>query len=798
MATEPVLSVSLTEFAAALLAERELVPRARVIAQHVFELLPHSGVIVYVIEDPECPSWRVKAYVGEVSLDRGELPLDSGSLAAVADQREISQFDSSSLAREDYAHLDVRQNIGSLIYIPLIHREAFLGCIEIVNFENALPSIVLDSFAPFAECAALGISTALSYEAERNAGLHSVTRLTQLYDIEKVFNATLEMQALWPIICSKVQELTDADGVNLWMVENDDLLLVQQSGSDPTYDVGQREAGNTSIAGQVATDSEPILVSEDDSRLIERNNKAGDSRISAVMATPLMDGENLVGVLEALRFQPSPQFDDDDLFTLAQVSGSAAQALHNASLLEAERKVQILQTLVQVSGEITSTLNLERVLRAVVNGPGAVIPYERAAIALEQRGRLQLKAVSGMEQVNPDDPDVSRLRSILQWASLLNEEIFVVQKGGEINADRDETREKFRQYFSESGMRAFYVVPLVDEEGRLGIVSFESSDPDFLGEVHFEMIKVIASQATVALRNASLYQEVPFIGVLEPLIQKKNRFKALPASQRYLILAFIAAAGIFLGAVPIPMRVDGGAVVTAGSTAQVEPEVEGVVRKVYVREGEHVDRGTVLADLDDWHYRAALSETLASYQSAMSQVNRALANNDGAEAGIYQLQAQYWAGEVQRTREELDKTHLRAPITGWITTARVEDMAGRKLSAGDSFAEVQDSSSASVDVAIDESDLTLLRAGNSAAIKLEGYPTRTFRGTVTVVSPESHLVGDDRVFYARVAVPNAKGLIRPGMHGEGKIFTGWRPVGFVLLRRPVMWCYSKLWDWIGW
>ena len=28
-----------------------------------------------------------------------------------------------------------------------------------------------------------------------------------------------------------------------------------------------------------------------------------------------------------------------------------------------------------------------------------------AAIALEQRGRLQLKAVSGMEQINPDDPD---------------------------------------------------------------------------------------------------------------------------------------------------------------------------------------------------------------------------------------------------------------------------------------------------------------------------------------------------------------------------------------------------------
>ncbi len=798
MATEPVFSVPLTEFVSALLAERELVPRARIVAQHVFDLLDRSAVIVYVIEDQQAASWRVKAYIGEVSIDRGELPLDAGILGAVAEQRQILQFDGTNIPREEFAHLDIRQNIASLSYVPLVYGGTLLGCIEIISFDRPLPLSLLDSFLPLAECAALGIFTALAYEAERNASLHSVTRLTQLYDIEKVFNATLEMQALWPIICSKVQELTDATGVNLWMVDKDDLLLVQQSGFDPTYDAGARETGDQSIVGQVGNDAEPILLTGEDSLLRERNQRAIENPITAVMATALMDGETLVGVLEAVSCDPNLQFDDDDLFTMVQVSGSAAQALHNASLLEAERKVEILQTLVHVSGEITSTLNLERVLRAVVNGPGAVIPYERAAIALEQRGRLQLKAISGTEQINPDDPEVSRLRAILQWASLLDEEILVTQREDEINADREETREKFRHYFAESGMRAFYVVPLSDEEGRLGVVSFESSDPDFLGEVHFEMIKVIAGQATVALRNASLYQEVPFIGVLEPLIQKKNKFKALPASQRAAILALIATAAIFLAAVPIPMRVDGSAVVAAATTAQVEPEVDGVVRRVYVHEGDHVARGAVLADLDDWDYRASLSEAQAKYQSAMSQANRALASNDGAEAGIRQVQAQYWAGEVQRTQQELDKTHLRAPISGWITTPHVEDMTGRKLSSGDGFAEVQDSSAASIDVAVDEADLSLLRAGDRAAIKLEGYPTNTFHGTVTVVSPESHLVQDERVFYARVALANANGLLRPGMQGEGKIFAGWRPIGFVLLRRPVMWCYSKLWNWIGW
>ena len=84
-------------------------------------------------------------------------------------------------------------------------------------------------------------------------------------------------------------------------------------------------------------------------------------------------------------------------------------------------------------------------------------------------------------------------------------------------------------------MRGFYAVPLADDEGRVGILSFESSDPDCLTSAHLEMIKVLASQATVALRNASLYKEVPFIGVLQPFFQRKRKFLALEKHRRITI-----------------------------------------------------------------------------------------------------------------------------------------------------------------------------------------------------------------------------------------------------------------------
>jgi multidrug resistance efflux pump len=222
------------------------------------------------------------------------------------------------------------------------------------------------------------------------------------------------------------------------------------------------------------------------------------------------------------------------------------------------------------------------------------------------------------------------------------------------------------------------------------------------------------------------------------------------------------------------------------------------VRNVYVHEGDYVEQGSVVADLEDWEYRGALGTAQAKYQSALSEANRALAANDEEQAGMQRVGAQYWAAEVQRLQERLEKTRLRSPISGKVLTPHPENLVGRRLSAGDNFAEVADSTQAVIDVAIDDSDLALVRPGAGAAVKLESYPQKTFRGTVGIVSLQGQVEQDERVFYARVNAPNPDGSMRPGMQGRGKVSVGWHSVGMALLRRPTMWLYSQLWSWLGW
>ena len=792
------VEIDIADLSAQLLAEQELIPRARILATAA--ALPGTAVHVYILTGSGADeSWTCRATSGEAAEPDSAIPVGVGTLGKLAADPRPVILPAEKLAREDYAHLGIRRSFVSVAYLPLQIGEDLIGAIEIVGLDAPLTQAQLHALGALCEIGAIALAVAYQFEEERNNSLNSITRLTQFYDIEKVFNSTLEMDELLPAIGGKIREVMECEAVNLWLLQGDEsLLLMRQDGSDPTTRENMSQRPGEGVAGDVSDSGEAVHISDPaDERLIRRNEGIEEGTVQSLIVAPLIEHGSLVGVIEAVNKLDDSAFDEDDLFTLQQVCETASNALHNASLLMAERKVEILETLVTVSHEITSTLNLDRMLQTIVNAPQAVIPYDRAALALEERGRYRLAAVTGVTQLDPDAPDIAPMSEVLRWAMLSGETLHVRQVGDVVLADREETKAKFKSYFEATGKRGFYAIPLSDDSGRVGVLGLESTDPDFLTPAHLEILQVLAGQATVALRNAQMYKEVPFISVLQPVLERKRKFMAMEKRRRTLILGGALAVVIFLAGFPLPLRVDGDAVVAPARSAQLQPEVEGVIASVLVREGDHVHQGQVVARLADWESRGALAEVEAKYQAVLLEMNHALATNDGGEAGVRRVQADYWKSEVDRAKALLDRTQIRSPMEGVIATPRVENMVGRRLQFGDTFAEVVDTSRAVVDVAIEDEDAGLLVKQAPASIKLNSFPMRTLHGEVAIVSPRSALLGDSRVFYARVSVPNTDASIRAGMEGRGKIRVGWYPAGYVLFRRPLLWFYSRIWSWFG-
>jgi RND family efflux transporter MFP subunit len=788
------------EVGAMLLATPDTASRAAIIASTVVAHLPNCACAVhrFVHEDVES-AWTVIGLAGDISPAPETVASGNRLMAPlVLESPEILVYTAADILREDYAHLSIARSVSSIAYIPLLLGEDLVGVVEVLFFSGTPKVHDFDSIAPVIQLAPAAILAAESGEAQRQDLLDSVHRMSQLYDLEKSLNASLEMDAVTALIPVKAAAMLPCQAMHLWMFDGEILRLISTHGSDETVETGMSQAPGEGYVADMAEEGEPLLIADpDDERLAARNsilsNTSKSAPVTNALLVPLMQDEAEIGVLEAINKEDGV-FDDDDEFLMMSMAETIASALKNASLLLAERKLEILKTLVHVSGEITSTLRLDRLLGIIVNSPQNVLPYERCAVALDRRGKLQLKSVSGMSALPLGDLTVERLNQLMRWLSTQTELVYLRQ-----DAHSDKATPlpaPVVEYFEATGFRGLFAIPLADDQGRLGVLTYESANPDFLDEPHIEMIKILAGQATVAIRNAMLYREVPLISIIEPLVRKKRALLS-NRRQKWMTLGIVFECVLFLSFCPLPMRLGGDAIVAPQHLVTIDAPVDGNVTAVYAQEGQRVTAAQVLGAMNDWQWRADLASTEARYQQAMLVMQNDLAHG-AAQSGADREQAEFLRTEVQRARSRVDDAQLRSPIDGIVVTPALENTAGKYLQAGTAFAQVLDLSTAMVLVSIPERDAELMSPGENVAIKLDSYPQRTWHGRVSVVSPEATAGNGDRTFTAVVPLTNADAALRAGMTGRGKISLGWKPAGYVLLRRPALWIWQTLWNWIGW
>lgn len=798
---------TLADLSVSLLAARDPAARARTVASAVADCLPETTCIIYKISAAGKPPEPLAA-VGDAAVTSADLPAIGSLLESFPGTSPFLLRSGASLSREDLAHLTVNRPVVSLGYVAIClpgqspdqeHGDP-IGVLEIVSFRSVLTPTDLESITPIMSLAAVALQSADQAEQERRDSLDSIHRMSQLYDLEKSLNATLELDQVTALAPRKIQAMLNCQAVHLWLFDGEILRLMASSGHDATVTPQMSVRPGDSYVADMAEEGEPLLLDDaGDERFARRNARLGPSPatppITNALLVPLMQDEAEVGVLEAVNKSGEAPFDDDDMFFLVTMAETVSSALKNATLMHAERKLEILETLVHVSSEITTTLRLDHLLQVIVNNPQSVLPYDICAIALDNRGVLQLKAVSGRKSLPLGDVQVDQLNGLLQWLTLQPNVLYIKWQEGK--ESEFELPRIIRSHFEATGYRALYSYPLYDDQGRVGLLVYEAVNPEFLDLPHIEMVKILASQTTVAIRNALLYREVPLIKLLEPLALRK---RAIFRSQRSRRIAYGVAAGVLLLlllVIPLPMRIQGRAVVAPLHTVNVQAPLEGNVSAVYVREGQSVSRNQPLGALNDWQWRAELTSAEARYRAAELTMEQDLASGS-ARAGADRMQADLMRAQLEQVQRHLEDAQLHSPIAGIVTTPNLENLVGQHLDAGANFAQILDLSSAMVDIAVDQGDIRYVVPGQRAGIKLDSFPQRVWHGPVQIISPEAQMIDGNRDFVARVPLENNRDLLRAGMVGNAKIFVGYRPAGYVLLRKPFFWIWHTLWDWIGW
>ena len=734
--------------------------------------------------------------------------VSEGLLAEVYESAETRRVGARDVAADGFGHLEEasRARVKSGVYAALPGAQGPEGVVEVLN-KRAGEFTAED--AHFLEEASSLAGQALTnlgaIEKERHEQLATLERLTALYDLGRTFTSTLELGSLLPIVAEKIRDILGAGACNLWLLDAKGLYLAHQAGEDPTVEDGARVPSEEGLLGGIAQQATGKLVEDpvEEAGLEERRKTGGEFEIQAWMGAPLRKDDEVLGVVELVNKQDGTAFDEDDLFFLSSISEQAAVALHNANLLEAERKVNALDALLKISQEITSTLDLDHVLTTVVQQAASVVPFDRCVIGFFDRGRFVLGAVSGETEV-PKTKQMSELRERLEW---------IAGQEGAVSADLysdgwrvqpEEAKAQIASFLEACEYNGFYALAMRDDQGTLGVLALLSGDADFLTPSNQETVGILANQTTVAIRNAQLYQQVPLANILQPFAARKQKFlAAIPKGRMREYVERAALVIILLVIIPWPMRVGTDATVVPAEHRFVSTIDGGVVQQVFVHEGDAVEAGQVLAELDDGQDRVKLAQATAALALARHDLAEAEFRNDPSAAGGAQIRADLPAAEAQLEQRRVDAAQLRAPIDGIVVTPKIEEKAGTMVKPGDPFCEIIDQRRLAAEMSVPETDLSLVREGKNVELKLNAFPTVTFEGTVERIGAQTLAEAGEQYFLVRAIFDNSGGRAKVGMVGRariraggGFIVSGWYPVGYVVLRSPVRWIWQKTWGWL--
>lgn len=330
-----------------------------------------------------------------------------------------------------------------------------------------------------------------------------------------------------------------------------------------------------------------------------------------------------------------------------------------------------------------------------------------------------------------------------------------------------------------------------------------------------------------------------------PQVRRKGFFRRNASRIVLAVAALGIAAFIIVSRLkPIPVVampiVRGGAVdavyatgtVEADDRVQIKAKTSGSVTEIFVKEGDHVKKGDLIARIDSPQLAfelkrgkvdlnaasaqggasapqlealkaqaAAISADLGMAQKDAARLEKLLesgaignAEVDRAKARVAQLSATLSANEAQQRALRIDlsanaarqaaqvktlesrlaDTEVRAPLDGVVLTKQVE--LGEVVMVNQALFKVGDTSRLVIEVSIDEADVARVKEpvaeapGSTVAVSLYAFPKQVFPGKIVEILPDANR--ERKSFLAKVKLDEPPSGLRSGMSGEVNVIVG--------------------------
>ncbi|MBW2241668.1 MAG: efflux RND transporter periplasmic adaptor subunit [Deltaproteobacteria bacterium] len=216
--------------------------------------------------------------------------------------------------------------------------------------------------------------------------------------------------------------------------------------------------------------------------------------------------------------------------------------------------------------------------------------------------------------------------------------------------------------------------------------------------------------------------------------------------------------------IAFPLVVEGLGTARANESVDIRPEVSKSIRAIHFEEGERVEAGQLLVQLDNAEALADVAEARANLVDFENQVRRArelFESRTVSESERDQRIAQRDAARAKLGAAEARLAHadIRAPFAGRLGLRHVS--LGSLVTPATVITTLDDTGTIKLDFDVPETSIARLATDLPVEARSAAWPDTTFRGRVATIGTRVDPVS--RTVTVRARVPNGDGRLRPGM-----------------------------------
>jgi multidrug efflux pump subunit AcrA (membrane-fusion protein) len=146
--------------------------------------------------------------------------------------------------------------------------------------------------------------------------------------------------------------------------------------------------------------------------------------------------------------------------------------------------------------------------------------------------------------------------------------------------------------------------------------------------------------------------------------------------------------------------------------------------------------------------------------------------------------------------KQLELMTVRSPIDGIVASPYLHNRIGDYLDKNAVFCEIVSEGLVTVEMAVPEKELDVVRIGLPINMKLRGYPKQSYLAHIRYIAPVAGGTGLEKTVMVQGELENKDGHFKTGMTGVGKILCGKRKIFEIVTRRAVRWLRTEFWEYL--